>query len=226
MIKYPIDHKTWRIEDVFVRSFLLIGEEKALLIDSGATEDNINEIVEELTDLPVELVTTHADPDHIKGHRKYEWTYMHAGDENIYRSFGNTGDIRYIKDGDEFDLGGRTVRVIEMPGHTAGCIGLLDVERRIFFAGDSIQNHYIHMYEERRDLVKFKESLERLDVSLFDTIYPSHGNFPLGPDFAAKLAEDAGRVIAGEVEGKEDIKYGTPITVYSTETADFLCERK
>lgn len=226
MIKYKIDENTWRIEDVFVRSFLLIGEEKALLIDSGATEDNIDELVKEITELPVELITTHADPDHIRGNSKFDWTYMHAEDENLYRSFGNMGEIRYIKDGDEFDLGGRTVRVVEMPGHTAGCIGLLDVEKRVFFAGDSIQNHHIHMYEERRNLPKFKESLERLDTSAFDTIYPSHGNFPLGPDFAAKLAEDAGKVIAGEVEGKDDIKYGTPITVYSTETADFLCERK
>lgn len=226
MIKHQIDENTWRIEDVFVRSFLLTGEEKALLIDTGATEDNIDELVKEITSLPVELITTHADPDHIRGHGKFEWTYMHPYEEEVYRSFGGQGAVHYVKAGDVIDLGGRTVKVVELPGHTAGSIGLLDVERRVFFAGDAIQNSHIHMYEERRDLPKFKESLEKLDTSAFDTIYPSHGNFPLASDFAAKLAADAGKVIAGEVEGKDDIKYGTPITVYSTKTADFLCERK
>ena len=40
----PIDDSTWSIEDDFVRFFLLKGEEKALLIDSGVDIENVSRL--------------------------------------------------------------------------------------------------------------------------------------------------------------------------------------
>ena len=59
----PIDARTWRIEDNGVRFFVLEGTEKALLIDSGMQVHNAKEIAEGLTNLPLSLLNTHADPD-------------------------------------------------------------------------------------------------------------------------------------------------------------------
>ncbi|MBQ8160357.1 MAG: MBL fold metallo-hydrolase, partial [Clostridia bacterium] len=56
-----MNEHTWRIEDGGVRFFLLTGEEKALLIDSGMQVHHAREIAQELTDLPLELLNTHAD---------------------------------------------------------------------------------------------------------------------------------------------------------------------
>ena len=58
-----MNENTWRIEDGGVRFFLLTGTEKALLIDSGMMIQNAKEIAESLTDLPIELLNTHADQD-------------------------------------------------------------------------------------------------------------------------------------------------------------------
>lgn len=62
-----ISENTWRIEDEGVRFFLLAGETKALLIDSGMQIHNAKELAQELVSLPVELLNTHADPGHTRG---------------------------------------------------------------------------------------------------------------------------------------------------------------
>ena len=62
-----MDAQTWRIENSGVRMFLLEGTERALLIDSGMIITNAKEIAEGLTQLPIQLINTHADRDHIAG---------------------------------------------------------------------------------------------------------------------------------------------------------------
>lgn len=46
-------------------STLILGEEKAILIDTGCGIGNIREAVEEVTDMPVMVLNTHAHNDHI-----------------------------------------------------------------------------------------------------------------------------------------------------------------
>ena len=42
-----------------------------------------------------------------------------------------------LKEGDKFDLGGRTIDVYFTPGHTAGSCSFIDRENRILFSGDA-----------------------------------------------------------------------------------------
>ncbi|MBQ8972065.1 MAG: MBL fold metallo-hydrolase, partial [Clostridia bacterium] len=60
-----INENTWRIEDGGVRFFLLAGSERALLIDSGMNVHNARDIASDITQLPISLLNTHADRDHI-----------------------------------------------------------------------------------------------------------------------------------------------------------------
>ena len=53
MIK--INDKTWRFEDDSVRFFLLCGNERAALVDTGMNTPNAREMAEKLTDLPLIL---------------------------------------------------------------------------------------------------------------------------------------------------------------------------
>lgn len=84
----------------------------------------------------------------------------------------------YVKDGDELAFLGRTFRVIESPGHTAGSVCYYDAGDRVLFSGDTI----FHESFGRTDLPTGSEeamraSLEKLLTSLpEDTrIYPGHG---------------------------------------------------
>lgn len=65
-----------------VHSFLLIGEEKAILIDTGLGIDNIKRITNQLTTLPIEVITTHVHTDHIGSHGEFEKIYVHQDDKD------------------------------------------------------------------------------------------------------------------------------------------------
>lgn len=65
-----------------VHSFLLLGKEKAVLIDTGLGIDNIKRIIDQLTTLPIEVITTHVHTDHIGSHGEFEKIYVHEGDKD------------------------------------------------------------------------------------------------------------------------------------------------
>ena len=63
---------TWAETDQGVRIFLLAGREKALLIDTGMTGLDLHAITSLHTDLPLQLLNTHADRDHIAGNAQFQ----------------------------------------------------------------------------------------------------------------------------------------------------------
>lgn len=68
-----------------VHSYLVVGSESAVLIDTGLGIGNIKEIVDELTNLPVKVITTHVHWDHIGGHKYFKDIYVHKEDSKWLR---------------------------------------------------------------------------------------------------------------------------------------------
>ena len=220
-----INDSTWRIEDGHVRFFLFCGTSKAALIDSGMTTVNAKEIAKGLTDLPMIMVNTHADPDHIAGNCAFEEFYMAPDEEDNYREHGGKGRLLPICEGDIIDLGGRQLRIIDIPGHTPGSIAILDEKNRILVSGDSVQDGNIFMFGKRRDIVKLVESLKHLlDYDgTYDDIYPMHGTFPQKQDLIPKLIEGAKEIIDGKASGTIVDMFGTDVMLYKFSYAGFLC---
>lgn len=85
-----IDEKTFAISEYGhwekVHSYLLIGEKKAGLIDTGLGIDNIKRVTDQLTDLPIIVLTTHVHWDHIGSHGEFEHIYVHQDDEDWLRN--------------------------------------------------------------------------------------------------------------------------------------------
>lgn len=79
-----IDSKTFAISEhghrEKVHSFLLIGEVEAALIDTGQGIDNIKRITDQLTTLPIRVLTTHVHYDHIGSHGDFDQIYVHKKD--------------------------------------------------------------------------------------------------------------------------------------------------
>ena len=221
-----INENTWRIEDNSVRFFLLTGTTDALLIDSGMRTSNAREIAESITTLPLQLLNTHADPDHISGNGMFESMRMHAMEESNYRMHGGTGTIVPIHHGDQIDLGDRLLEIIHLPGHTPGSIAVLDRNHRVLISGDPIQDGRIFMFGARRNMNDYIESLENLSQyeGRFDTIYPSHGTFPVFPELIPKLISGAKQILAGQAEGTMVDMFGKSVKLYQFDFAGFLCD--
>ena len=221
-----IDQNTWRFEDGNVRFFLLCGTEKALLLDSGMNTPNAKKLAENLTDLPLMLMNTHCDPDHISGNSAFDEIYMSAAEEEHYRSRGGAGRILPVRDGDVLDLGGRPLMVIDNPGHTPGSIAVLDVQGRVLYAGDAIQDGTVYLFGKYRDIHLYAASLARLATfaDRYDVIYPCHGSFPVHPLLVPRLLEGISAVQKGEASGIPTEVHGRKILLYKFPYAGFFCD--
>jgi glyoxylase-like metal-dependent hydrolase (beta-lactamase superfamily II) len=88
-IANQIDDNTWRFTETFagtdVYCYLLTGDEKALLIDSGYGFTDLRKAISEITEKPVEVVNTHGHVDHILGNWQFDSPiYINAKDRDVY----------------------------------------------------------------------------------------------------------------------------------------------
>lgn len=223
-----IDESTWRIENEFVRFFLLTGSEKALLIDSGFNCENAKSMVEELTNLPIILLNTHGDGDHVSGTGAFSEVYMSENDYygcGLDERFPETKLIK-VAEGDIIDLGNRHIKIYDIPGHTRGSIAILDVEKRRIFTGDSVQKGHIYMFGDKRVPNEYGKSLEKI-ISLkaeFDSIIASHDEPILPSDYADKVLKTWNEVKAGKIGFTEMDLYGQKIKSYDGNYCGFYCE--
>lgn len=223
-----MDDMTWRIEDDFVRFFLLVGKEKAILLDSGVNTPNAKEIAEGLTDLPIMLFNTHGDGDHTSGTAAFEEIHIHPADYincEVDKRYPSTALVA-VHDGDVFDLGERTIKAVAIPGHTMGSIAYLDVDRRQIFAGDSVQTTHIYMFGNKRAPEQFIDSLDKL-ISIsdsYDRIVASHGEAILPANYVERIKENWNEVLEGRLSCEEVNLFGNKVKSYTAKYCGFFVQ--
>lgn len=215
-----LNEHTWQIEETNYRIgvwfYLLEGTERAALIDTGLGNIDIKSIVESLTKLPVIIINTHSHGDHTGGNWAYDEIYLHEGDRAAYertaRGEGPGGLPRPIhekfipiKEGDEIELGGRTLRIYHTPGHSAGSISILDVQNRILYTGDTGCRGEVLVFEKDIGLAGYQKTLQKiLDLGdLYDLTYPAHCTSPTEKRVIERLVALADDILAGKVEERE-----------------------
>ncbi len=219
-----IGDKSWRIEENGVRVFLFEGADQSLLVDTGFGSGDLKSVVAKLTQKPIIVVNTHADSDHTGCNNQFDKIYMHPAEFAHYDEQGpRSAETAPVQDGDILKLGGREFEVILIPGHTAGSIALFDRENRLLVAGDSVSAAPIFMFGAFRSFQAYIASLNRLsEISgNIDSIYPSHGPFPVGPELIEKLIGAAGLVMKGGVEGVSP-PFDIPAKMYMTGGVGFF----
>lgn len=219
---------TWFLDDGGVRFFLAAGKEKALVIDTGMTGVDIHKAAKEVTDLPLILVNTHADPDHTGGNVQFSQIMMHPSEMMIYHNiFHQKGRVLPVFDKDRIDLGGRDLEVVHVPGHTPGSITLLDHDNRCLIGGDPIQiDGDIYMFGPHRDMEAYVFGLERLVKRMeeFDWIYPSHMQLKVPCHVIPELIQGAKDVLSGLISGNICEIHGRQVISYDIEIDRFLCD--
>lgn len=84
-------------------------------------------------------------------------------------------NLIYVADGDDLSSYGINAKIIELPGHTCGSIGI-DVEEKHLFVGDELDNWITpgvgHLYYDPEAIRKSAEKLRKLGDR---TVYYGHG---------------------------------------------------
>lgn len=212
---------TWEIDEFDVASmFLLIGREKAMLIDTGMGIGDLKGAIEQITDKPLIVVLTHNHGDHSGNVCQFRDVWVNEKDmdkpvpapiqkrrEDIQMIALRQGGIypydldadlrepskeeplptfHYLKDEQQFDLGGRIVTAYDCPGHSTGEMVFLDESTRSLFCGDALNYNLGIRATSVQTACAHLERLKKLG-SRYDDIYNGHHDFrplgaPLGKD--------------------------------------------
>ncbi len=220
---------TWSFEDGFVRYFLLVGQEKALLIDTGVSGGDVLTQVRALSSLPVVLVNTHGDGDHTAGNACFPEVRIMAADYENCRMKEKYPScaLKELTDGEIIDLGGREIEVIAVPGHTAGSAALLDRRDGVLYSGDTVQDSHIYMFGSHREPARFAASLRKLEErsGSFVLIRPSHGTPALPPAQIGRVLDAWNGVQSGRLTGVPQELHGNEIMKYDADACGFYCGR-
>jgi glyoxylase-like metal-dependent hydrolase (beta-lactamase superfamily II) len=173
-------------------SYLIVGEKRALLFDTGMGISDIRKVTAELTRLPVVVLNSHTHNDHVGDNWRFETVYGMDTDFTRQNARGSREDAQaevtpdqicgnlpkgfdpgtyvtrpwkieaYRHDGDRIDLGGRALEIIATPGHTPDAISLLDRANGLLFTGDTYYPAPIWLFRPETDLDAYRASIRRL----------------------------------------------------------------
>lgn len=196
-------------ESAGVFTSLIVGEERALLIDTGYGFCDLHKIIRELTDLPVTIVNTHGHLDHAGGDYLFDEVYINYKDLPVYlwyqavekpkflekfeKDYGDrihdiwpedfdaeaymgkkARHLIPLEDHERFDLGGRSVEAIFLPGHTKGSVVFLDDQSGLLFSGDDISKTVWIQFDHSASLEEYKNGLDQLRNYPIKGIITSH----------------------------------------------------
>jgi glyoxylase-like metal-dependent hydrolase (beta-lactamase superfamily II) len=112
---------------------------------------------------------------------------------------------QFIKDGYVIDLGGHTLTVLHVPGHTPDAIALFDADAALLFTGDSFYESTIWLFAPETDLAAYAASVDRMAALLprLKKLHPAHNVAASAPEFLRKLQVAIGEVRGGNAKGVE-----------------------
>jgi hydroxyacylglutathione hydrolase len=176
-----LGERTWVVETSDnTTMYILEGNDKAMLIDTGTDCDRLDEVVRKITQKPLYVVITHAHIDHAGNMGYFDEVYLHPADTVLLGRLRSpyAGKIHYMQEGDVFDLGGRQIEVSHMPGHTPGSVVLLDRQTESCFSGDAFGSGMVWLqlrpYAPMRTYICSLEKMEQLMDEGITKIYCGH----------------------------------------------------
>ena len=205
--------------------YLLVGKTRALLIDAGATDRDIRPVLARLTSLPVTVLPTHLHHDHTRGLAHFTSIALvdlpetrgrvRDGQVHLSRYEYASADrppafapTEWIAPEGLIDLGGRAVRVIWTPGHTATSVSIFDPAAKLLFTGDLIYTTSLYVFVPDASLAAYAATVDRLlaELPVETRIYGAHccrNDLPAqAPWLAVSDLADLGRAVAAIRSGK------------------------
>ena len=180
--------------------YLVEGEKSALLIDTGTRIANLDGIVAQFTDKPIDVALTHTHGDHAGSVGCFDHIWMTQA-EGISVPRGYTGRVSYMDNHQKFDLGGRTLEVFYAPGHTTDSVLFIDEANHIGISGDAFGSTNLLMNCTLSTFIK--SARETLDMMYEKKIYYMlPGHFDGTNAETTKRVYDLLNIAQGVLDGK------------------------
>jgi glyoxylase-like metal-dependent hydrolase (beta-lactamase superfamily II) len=173
-------------------SYLILGNKRVLLFDTGMGISDLKKVTDQLTHLPIVVLNSHTHDDHVGDNWEFQTIYGMNTGFTRRDALGSREDAQaeiapgqicgslpkgfdpktyltrpwkitaYIHDGERIALGGRALQVIATPGHTPDAISLFDRAHGLLFTGDTYYPAAIWLYRPETDLRAYDVSIRRL----------------------------------------------------------------
>jgi glyoxylase-like metal-dependent hydrolase (beta-lactamase superfamily II) len=175
-----------------VNSFLIEGNDRAILLDTGMGVGDLAALARGLTALPISVVNSHAHWDHIGANWRFDdiaihqaeahWLPVGVPNHELFPWFGPDSltrtppapfdratfaippsrPTRLLKGGERLDLGGRQLDVLHTPGHSPGGIVLLDEANGLLFSTDVAYPEPLYAFGDDVDWPAYMRSMRML----------------------------------------------------------------
>lgn len=208
---YPINNHIYQIKDPMgVLTTLVVGQKQALLVDTAYGIGDLKSLVTSLTSLPLIVINSHGHMDHSGGNYQFDEVLINEKDfelcqahnslekrnENIETAIKNNilpfnfeinsyltqraGNLKILNT-KIFDLGGLTIKIVNLQGHTKGSIGFLLVEDNLLITTDAICPWVWLFLEESTSVKVYIETLKYALTLPFTDFLLGHGSGQVMP---------------------------------------------
>lgn len=212
-------------------SYVIQGDYMNVMIDSGSDQNfpvlerGLRHIGMKVRDINL-VINSHEHCDHIGANRYFHESAMIAayrlaaskmvtGDYYVTMYKGNDlNDPRmrvhlWLENMTRIDLGNYTLRVFHTPGHTSGCISIIESTCGLLFSADSVfAGGTLSYIAESGSIGDYLDSLARLRCFGLQALYPGHGRVSTTPlDDIDRAIANAQILLSSRSSDKVDIFY-------------------
>ena len=178
---------------------LLAGSRKALLVDTGYGLEDVQAFVRTLTDLPVQVVLTHAHHDHAAGAVWFDRVFLCEADLPHYALYTDQAHRERVQqqaqsngiaapegyasmpaaealplESCEIDLGGLKAQVIACPGHTPGSAVIYVPQYELLLTGDDWNPCTWLFFEQALPVEQYRANMLEIQKLPFEHVLCSH----------------------------------------------------
>ena len=212
-------------------SYVIKGDSMNVMIDTGSDQNfpvlqrGLQKIGLKVRDIQL-IINSHEHCDHIGANRYFQESAMIAayrlaaskmisGDYYVTMYKGN--DLNelpmrvhlWLENMTRIDLGNYSLRVFHTPGHTSGCISIIETTCGLLFSADSVfAGGTLSYIAESGSLGDYLDSLARLRCFDLRALYPGHGRISTTPIAdIERAAANAQRVLDGGADTGPEVFY-------------------
>jgi hydroxyacylglutathione hydrolase len=212
-------------------SYVIKGRYMNVMIDSGSDQNfpvlerGLFQIGLRVRDINM-VINSHEHCDHIGANRYFHESAMIAayrlaaskmiaGDYYVTMYKGN--DLNeipmrvhlWLENMTRIDLGNYSLRIFHTPGHTSGCISIIETTQGLLFSADSVfAGGTLSYIAESGSIGDYIDSLTRLRYFGPQALYPGHGRISATPvDDIDHAISNAQKILALRTDGGPEIFY-------------------